>query len=338
MKSYHGIEPVFTSLLHSWRLWLFQNALVFRKFKPSKPRKQTWVSWRRREKRPCRDCRWASCRPGWVGPENFPSQPQLGRFLFPLRLCCCMYTIICELKASEAQFYWLQPWFYTYQTQLMPAGNKAKCTKLSALMEKRGLIHIAWPLLGPPSLLFVVSFLWIMFVYLRPSLSLCSLFVGFTQQLCRAQISMFKYAVKQFMLNKPDGMFSSETVFLAKVARSEMFRAPDLCCTLKKTPKQTPMLVCRMWRGETRSWRGRSRVPRRHWHPARRGRLRQKWRCGASSRSWTWRSATWVTWDGAWPSSSLTNQQSKPAADTQDRGFILLLRLVQVNSRYSGPL
>lgn len=178
---------------------------------------------------------WHLCRfplISWSTLESkTPSQPQLGRFLFPLRLCCCMYTIICELKASEAQFYWLQPWFYTYQTQLMPAGNKAKCTKLSALMEKRGLIHIAWPLLGPPSLLFVVSFLRIMFVYLRPSLSLCSLFFGFTQQLCRAQISMFKYAVKQFMLNKPDGMFSSETVFLAKVARSEMFRAPDLCCT-----------------------------------------------------------------------------------------------------------
>lgn len=134
-------------------------------------------------------------------------------------------------------------------------------------------------------------------------------------------------------LNKPDGAFSPEN-FAVGWVKLRRFLLPkwlearcfthDLCCMFL----QTLTLVRRMWREETPSWRVRSRAPRRRWPPARRSRLRRKWRCGVSSRSWTSRFVTWVTWDRAWRSSSPTNHQSKWAGDTRDR----------VNSRYSGPL
>lgn len=211
-----------------------------------------------------------------------------------------------------------EPRLYTHDTQFMPAGDGTKC---SMLMEGLCLMHISWPL-GPLSLFFFLL-LWchfsrILFVYLCPFLSLCSfclLLLGFREQLWKAHIYTLKYAEKQSSPNKPDVAFSSED-FAVGWIKPRRFLLPEWLEARCFTPVlhlffQTLTSVRRMWRDETPSWRVRSRAPRRHLPPARRSRRRRRWRCGASSRSWTSRFATWVSWGRAWPSSSPTSHRSK---------------------------
>lgn len=255
-----------------------------------------------------------------MGHAGFSSLfcPQLGGLVFfsPSRLFYYMWT-----KSFRNTDDRVEARLYTYETQLMLAGDG---TKRAMLMERLCLMHILWPL-GP-----LLLFCFFIFFFYSTCLSLpfsVLVFIPshcrFTEQLWKSHISTFKYAKKQLSLNKPDGAFPSKdiTVGWVKLRRFLMPKwlearcyTSDLCCLFL----QTLTLVCRMWREETPSWSVRSRALRRRWPPARRSRLRRRWRCGASSRSWRSRSATWVTWDRAWPISSLTNHQSKQL-ETQDR-------------------
>lgn len=111
----------------------------------------------------------------------------------------------------------------------MPARDDTKC---SMLMERLCLMHISWPL---GRFYLWCHFLWILFVYLCPFLSLCSilLVVGFREQLWKAHISPVKYAEKQskqtwwgiFTREFRSRMSKAETLPPAKMAGSEMFHS-----------------------------------------------------------------------------------------------------------------